>query len=63
MIEYKEPKGILERDKYTGNDYYDAFSTPIKLDTANIKERTLEEIIQERENLEFTTKTTKYNNL
>ena len=56
MIEYKEPKGILERDKYTENDYYNVFSNPIKLDTSNIKERTLEEIIEEREKLQSNTK-------
>lgn len=51
VIEYKEPLGILEGDVKGGIDYYDAFCKPVELKTDGIKERTLEELIAERDEL------------
>lgn len=51
VIEYKDPVGILEGEVKEGIDYYDAFCKPIELDSSNIKERTLEELIAERAEL------------
>lgn len=50
IIEYKEPEGILEINVKDGIDYYDAFCKPIENDV-KIKNRTLEELIAEREEL------------
>ena len=53
VVEYKEPDGILEGASTDGIDYYDAFCKPIELDDSSVKERTLEELIAERENLKY----------
>lgn len=53
VIEYKEPTGILEAEVKGGVDYYDAFCKPIEPDSSSIKKRTLEELIAEREDLNF----------
>ena len=51
IIEYKEPEGILEINVKDGIDYYDAFCKPIDMNDVKIKNRTLEELIAEREEL------------
>lgn len=51
IVEYKEPIGILESKINDGIDYFDAFSNPIEMDESKIKERTLEELIEERAKL------------
>ena len=51
VIEYKEPEGILEIQVKDGIDYYDAFCNPVEMDSSKIKERTLEELIAERDEL------------
>lgn len=53
VIEYKEPEGILEIQVKDGVDYYDAFCNPVEMDSSKIKERTLEELIAERDELKI----------
>ena len=53
VIEYKEPEGILEIQVKDGVDYYDAFCNSVEMDSSKIKERTLEELIAERNELKI----------
>jgi len=52
IVEYKEPMGLFNGEVTDGIDYYDAFCKPIELDSSNIKEMTLEELIVERAKLD-----------